>query len=337
MKYISVIIPVLNATNTIERALASLISNKDFIKEVIIIDDGTTDDTFDKIDIFKSFYEIKVIKNPGEKGPGPARRAGILEATGDWITFLDADDCIIPSAFRYVTKELFKYDNIVLLYAKTIYYETGSFDNTTIHYSDNSCGGSFYLRSFLIENNLLPHESLFMQEDMYFNNIIRLFLLSNNREKEIQYYNYPTYEVHHDRDLEESFSSESWGRYLVKYQLIRQQYVTDFFKSNFTLRFELKIHYIKNLIQAFFQMEGLMKTNNLEDNMFHDLARDFHNAIEYYQDTFFSDINSIIEYYETHEDVVNRLYNEAFRGVGGEFDNDLYFPDFILRLDRYMK
>lgn len=337
MKYISVIIPVLNATNTIERALASLISNKDFIKEVIIIDDGTTDDTFNKIEIFKSFYEIKVIKNPGEKGPGPARRVGILEATGDWITFLDADDCIIPSAFRYVTKEIFKYENIKLLYAKSIYYETGTFTSNTIHYSDNSCGGSFYLRKYLIENNLLPHESLFMQEDMYFNGIIRIFMHKHNHKQDIHYFDYPTYEVHHDRDLEESFSSESWGRYLVKYQLIRQQYLTDFFKSDMQTRLQLKDSYIKNLVQAFYQMEGLMVTNDLQGDEFHSLATDFYNAVEYFKDTFFSSEKAIIDYFQRHPEEIKALYEESFHSIGKEFEDMLSFPDFILRLDRYMK
>lgn len=337
MKYISVIIPVLNATNTIERALASLISNKDFIKEVIIIDDGTTDDTFDKIEIFKSFYEIKVIKNPGEKGPGPARRAGMLEATGDWITFLDADDCIIPSAFRYVTKEIFKCEDIKILYAKSIYYETGHFTSDTIHYSDNSCGGSFYLRDYLIDNNLLPHESLFMQEDMYFNGIIRIFMHDKGHSKDIYHFDYPTYEVHHDRDIEESFSSESWGRYLVKYQLIRQQYLTDFFKSNMQMRLRLKESYIKNIIQAFFQMEGLMITNDLQGEEFHSLARDFYNAVEYFKDTFFGTEQNIVEYFDKNPKIVQALFEESFQGVGTEFQGALSFPNFILRLDRYMK
>ena len=337
MKYISVIIPVLNATNTIERALASLISNKDFIKEVIIIDDGTTDDTFDKIDIFKSFYEIKVIKNPGEKGPGPARRAGILEATGDWITFLDADDCIIPSAFRYVTKELFKYNNIVLLYAKTIYYETGTFTNKTVNYSNNSCGGSFYKRDYLLKNNLLPHESLYMQEDMYFNGIIRIFMFEKKETDLIKYFDYPTYEVHHDRDIEESFSSEDWGRYLIKYQLIRQQCLTDFFKENLEIRQRLKDPYIRNLIQAFYQLEGLMAREQIDKEDFHNLAKDFENAIKYFQENFFSDKEAILDYYYNHSKEVEKIIAEASRGTGIKVDQELSFPDFILRLNRYIK
>ena len=54
MKYMSIVIPVYNAEKTIERTLASLISNKDFIKEVILVDDRSYDKTFSKIDNFKT-------------------------------------------------------------------------------------------------------------------------------------------------------------------------------------------------------------------------------------------------------------------------------------------
>ena len=73
----SVIVPVYNAEKTIERTLASFISSKDYIQEVILIDDGSTDNTFEKIDYFEHFFDIVVVENDKNKGPGPSRRAGL--------------------------------------------------------------------------------------------------------------------------------------------------------------------------------------------------------------------------------------------------------------------
>ena len=86
MKDITIIVPVHNAENTIERMLASFISNKDFIHEVILVNDRTTDKTFSKIKNFKKFFKIKVHDNKGNNGHGPARKAGILAAKRTLVT-----------------------------------------------------------------------------------------------------------------------------------------------------------------------------------------------------------------------------------------------------------
>ena len=154
MKYMSIVIPVYNAEKTIERALASLISNKDFIKEVILVNDRSTDNTFSKVENFKSFFDIKVIDNQGNKGPGPARKTGILAAIGEWLMFVDADDCLTANSLYYIDKKIQENSEMVLLHTQTIYYESGSFNPEHIDFAINSCGGNVYKRDYLIKNNI---------------------------------------------------------------------------------------------------------------------------------------------------------------------------------------
>jgi glycosyltransferase involved in cell wall biosynthesis len=89
MKY-SVVIPLFNMENTIQRAILSVINQslQDF--EIIIIDDGSTDRS---VEIASKIYDrrLRIIKQ-NNLGVSAARNRGIIESKSEWIAFLDADD-----------------------------------------------------------------------------------------------------------------------------------------------------------------------------------------------------------------------------------------------------
>ncbi len=89
MPAISVIIPTYNRAEMLERAIDSVLmqSCQDF--ELLVIDDGSTDDTFAKIKSYE--YPIIYIKQEN-KGAAAARNAGIKAAKAEFLAFLDSDD-----------------------------------------------------------------------------------------------------------------------------------------------------------------------------------------------------------------------------------------------------
>lgn len=92
MPTVTVIIPVYNREKTIRRALDSVLSQTLPVHEIILVDDGSTDQT---IDIINS-YDVPVIKlicHEKNAGASAARNTGIQAATGKYIAFLDSDDC----------------------------------------------------------------------------------------------------------------------------------------------------------------------------------------------------------------------------------------------------
>jgi len=91
---ISVIIPAYKAADTIERALSSVAEQTLKPKQIIVIDDGSNDDTLKIVESFKEhIYEIEIIIFKQQNlGAGAARNRAINAATGEWLAFLDADD-----------------------------------------------------------------------------------------------------------------------------------------------------------------------------------------------------------------------------------------------------
>ena len=103
---ISVIIPLFNKEAYIAKTLESVLKQDHTDFEVIVIDDGSTDHSTDIVRSIKDPRVILICQKNG--GVSSARNHGIEEATGDYITFLDADDVWRPDFLRkmdMLTKE----------------------------------------------------------------------------------------------------------------------------------------------------------------------------------------------------------------------------------------
>lgn len=99
---VSVIIPTYNGERTIARALHSVLI-QGVPAEILICDDRSTDRTLD----IASNFPVKIIKNKFHTGgPNAGRNAGIRNATGDLIAFLDQDDEWLPGKLDKQIKEI---------------------------------------------------------------------------------------------------------------------------------------------------------------------------------------------------------------------------------------
>lgn len=95
---ISIIIPCHNSSVTINRAVDSVLSQTWKKWELILINNNSTDDTWEKlIEIQKNNPERAIIVlDEKEKGAPAARNKGLYAANGEWVQFLDADDELLP-------------------------------------------------------------------------------------------------------------------------------------------------------------------------------------------------------------------------------------------------
>ena len=93
---VSVLMPALNATETIEAAIDSVFSDETVAAEVLVIDDGSTDGTIELIEGLDD-PRVRLLFTGGERlGANAGRNVGLDAAQGEWVAFLDPDDTWLP-------------------------------------------------------------------------------------------------------------------------------------------------------------------------------------------------------------------------------------------------
>lgn len=102
--YLSIVIPFFNSEKKSKRILETLCNIRDKGVEVVLVDDGSTDNTYSLLSDFKNYNsnkKIKVIKQHN-KGPGGARNTGVKAAEGKYVWFIDSDDDLNLEALDYI-------------------------------------------------------------------------------------------------------------------------------------------------------------------------------------------------------------------------------------------
>lgn len=125
---VSTIIPVYNRPDLLRDAVQSVLDQTYRPIEIIIVDDGSTDDTAQAADRLAADYpdEIRVVHQKNT-GPGLAREAGRLAARGEFIQYLDSDDILLQVKFELQAAGLKAHPECGVSYGKTRYrYSDGT-------------------------------------------------------------------------------------------------------------------------------------------------------------------------------------------------------------------
>lgn len=104
---LSVVLPNYNHAEFIGRALRALLAQERAADEIIIIDDGSTDDSLRVIEQFAAeASSISVLVNPSNQGVIPALQRGLRAARGEFVYFAAADDYVLPGFFELALRRL---------------------------------------------------------------------------------------------------------------------------------------------------------------------------------------------------------------------------------------
>jgi glycosyltransferase involved in cell wall biosynthesis len=182
---VSVIIPVYNVEKYIEKCILSVVNNNLQINEyeIIVIDDESQDNSASIVrSMMKIHPQIKLISQKN-KGLGGARNSGVLNASGEYVLFLDADDYLKENALKNVTAfasenklDILEYGAIgvtekgdeVYKYSKPVEAISDGYEYLTkIQYMNSACN-KLYATQFLKSNQLQFVEQIFI-EDFEFN------------------------------------------------------------------------------------------------------------------------------------------------------------------------
>jgi glycosyltransferase involved in cell wall biosynthesis len=108
----------------IDETVQSVLASDYLQKEILIVNDGSTDEvSIKKLETYKNNPAVKIISDPN-KGIGHARNTGAKEATGEYVAFLDADDKISDSYYSSAIKVLNQYVNVDFVGCWTQYFGT---------------------------------------------------------------------------------------------------------------------------------------------------------------------------------------------------------------------
>ena len=191
---ISVIVPVYNVEKYIRQCLESIINQTYKNLEIIIVNDGTRDNSMKIVEEYLSDERIKVI-NKENGGLASARNRGIEEVTGEYISFVDSDDYLKTSMYEILIKNLSNEDIVVFNYARVDdktnkiqrekYLDTSFLDNISIEkkylYSEleNVCWNKLYKTEYIRKNKfkfleILYEDAVWKVETMFLTSNIKL-------------------------------------------------------------------------------------------------------------------------------------------------------------------
>lgn len=167
--FVSIIMPCYNAEQFIEQSISSVLNQTYKNWELIIVDDGSTDSTFDLVSEWvvrdnriRYFFQVN-----GKQGK--ARNLGILNAKGPYLSFLDADDLWLPEKLEIQIKEIME-KKVDLVFSNSYLFENNDVDNTDYHMEVD--GGVYYDQNSIklfLEGNRIPILTVLVKKEKVLN------------------------------------------------------------------------------------------------------------------------------------------------------------------------
>lgn len=131
---VTTIIPVWNRAELLIEAVDSVLSQTYRPIEIIIIDDGSTDETSVVAKNLAATYRNAITYLRHERsGPGASRELGRRAARGEYIQYLDSDDLLLPNKFECQVAGLKTHPGCAVSYGKTRYYRIGETPTNVAH------------------------------------------------------------------------------------------------------------------------------------------------------------------------------------------------------------
>ncbi|MFM9912809.1 MAG: glycosyltransferase family 2 protein [Methylophilaceae bacterium] len=130
----SVVIPTYNRAGKLLSMIQSVLLQAETHRvEIIVVDDGSTDDTHAQLSSLKSSGNIHYVAHKTNRGVCAARNTGIAQAKGKLLLFLDSDDILLAGALEYIVQHFEQSPDTDVLFGGTV-----TFDNVAMCRVENS-------------------------------------------------------------------------------------------------------------------------------------------------------------------------------------------------------
>ncbi len=163
---VSVIIPSYDRGATLERSLGSVLAQRTPSREIIVVDDGSTDGTGDWVRT--RFPQVRYIRQDNQ-GVSSARNRGIRAARAEWLAFLDSDDQWLPEKLALQQQALQANPHLRVCHTHEIWMRAGRRVNPCKHHKKH--GGFIFQhclpRCVISPSSVIVHRSVFEQVGLF--------------------------------------------------------------------------------------------------------------------------------------------------------------------------
>jgi glycosyltransferase involved in cell wall biosynthesis len=167
---VSVIIPAYNAASFIGDALGSVRDQTFRDVEVVVVDDGSTDDTLRAIRRFAGQLDLTILTQ-ANAGPAAARNRGIRRARGRYCAFLDTDDVMLPDRLRAQSAMLDSDPALGLVHTDLMTFDERGIIHRTRRAFSNPCGGmvldQLLLNNFITTSTVMAPKARLMEAGLF--------------------------------------------------------------------------------------------------------------------------------------------------------------------------
>jgi len=269
---LSIVLPAFNAEKTIYELLKSILAQSFQDWELIVIDDGSTDKTFEILKEFSKIESRITVITQENKGYRSVRNTGLEVAKGEYVTFIDSDDRLLPNFFEsaLMELELFRVEMLITGYniinedgkkIKEIKYSSLLSENVFDEVGSRLIGSApslsdsimpvvwsnFYSTSIIKENFVRFQESTeIVSEDLYFN-LEYLKYIERIKVSEIIGYEYRI----HNNSITQLEDREKIFLQLAMINLLTKQ-ISPFFTNQVELKKRLELNFLISLRSELF-------------------------------------------------------------------------------------
>ena len=286
MKNLSILVPAYNVENYIEECIDSLL-DLDTNYEIIIINDGSTDNTKQILQKYKKIKYIKII-NQENMGIAHTRNNLLKNATGKYIFFIDSDDYINKEKFNELLKQVNNQDLILFNYnifnnnnkkvKKNIFNEDfiNIKKNKDLFFKLISKRNDLYLWTFLIKRELITKSNInflpYLFEDLQF--LINVIYYS----KTIEFINLDivNYRINRENQVTKVHSYENISHRIIMSDLTIKQV------KKYNLSNKLKILLFKRIANIYYSAIPLINDKTKEEQeLLKDLIDNYNYILKY--------------------------------------------------------
>ncbi|MBS0394291.1 MAG: glycosyltransferase family 2 protein [Proteobacteria bacterium] len=159
---VSVVIPAFNSGRYIGEALDSIRRQSVPPAEVIVVDDGSADDTLNVADRFAGALGLRILRQPNG-GPAAARNAGVRASTQRYCAFLDADDLMLPTRLEEQASMLEADARMALVHTDLMTFDERGVVHKSRRVFSDPCGGEVLER--LVLDNFITTSTVMARRD----------------------------------------------------------------------------------------------------------------------------------------------------------------------------